>query len=95
MSEHKVVLITGVSSGIGRAAAMAFKARGCQVFGTVRDINTASPLNGVALTEMDVRDEHSVQVAIESVIAKAGRIDVLVNSVGVSLIGAVEETSVE
>lgn len=95
MSEHKVVLITGVSSGIGRAAALTFKARGCQVFGTVRDINSASPLNGVALTEMDVRDEHSVQEAIERVIAKAGRIDVLVNSAGVSLTGAVEETSVE
>ncbi|MGQ1887587.1 hypothetical protein [Serratia marcescens] len=53
MSEHKAVLITGVSSGIGGAAALAFKARGCQVFGTVRDINGASPLNGVALTEMD------------------------------------------
>lgn len=35
MSEHKVVLITGVSSGIGRAAALAFKASGYQVFGTV------------------------------------------------------------
>lgn len=95
MSEHKVVLITGVSSGIGRAVALAFKARGCQVFGTARDINAASPLNDVALTEMDVRDEQSVQQAIERVIAKAGRIDVLVNSAGVSLIGAVEETSVE
>ncbi|HFH2546598.1 TPA: oxidoreductase [Klebsiella aerogenes] len=95
MSEHKVVLITGVSSGIGRAAALTFRARGCQVFGTVRDINAASPLNDVALTEMDVRDEQSVQQAIEKVIFKAGRIDVLVNSAGVSLIGAVEETSVE
>ncbi|AMH00881.1 MAG: SDR family NAD(P)-dependent oxidoreductase [Enterobacter asburiae] len=91
MSEHKVVLITGVSSGIGRAVAQAFEARGCQVFGTARDINAASPLKGVALTEMDVRDEQSVQQAIERVIAKAGRIDVLVNSAGVSLIGAVEE----
>lgn len=95
MLEHKVVLITGVSSGIGRAAALAFKARGCEVFGTVRDIDTASPINAVGLVEMDVRDEISVQRAIERVIAKAGRLDVLVNSAGVSLIGAVEETSVD
>ncbi|MDR2290476.1 MAG: hypothetical protein LBE87_15035 [Serratia marcescens] len=54
MSEHKAVLITGVSSGIGGAAALAFKARGCQVFGTVRYIN------GVALTEMDVRHLRSM-----------------------------------
>lgn len=95
MSEHKVILITGVSSGIGRAAALAFKARECQVFGTVRDIDTTSPLHDVTLIEMDVRNEYSVQQAIESVMAKAGRIDVLVNSAGVSLVGAVEETSVE
>jgi len=55
MSEHNVVLITGVSSGMGRAAALACKARGCQVLGTVEAINSASPLHGVALTEMDVR----------------------------------------
>jgi NAD(P)-dependent dehydrogenase (short-subunit alcohol dehydrogenase family) len=35
MSEHKVVLLTGVSSGIGLTTAQAFNARGCQVFGTV------------------------------------------------------------
>ncbi|MDU3570329.1 MAG: hypothetical protein E7F77_05805 [Serratia marcescens] len=54
MSEHKAVLITGVSSGIGGAAALAFKAGGCQVFGTVRYIN------GVTLTEMDVRHLRSM-----------------------------------
>lgn len=43
MSEHKVVLITGVSSGIGREAALVFEVRGCHVFGTVRDINSVFP----------------------------------------------------
>ena len=52
-------------------------------------------MNNVALIEMDIRDEHSVQHGIEKLIFTAGRIDVLVNSAGVSMIGAVEETSVE
>ncbi|HEX7684069.1 MAG TPA: oxidoreductase [Trinickia sp.] len=94
MSKPNVVVVTGVSSGIGRAAAEKFAARGCRVFGTVRSIAKAQPLLGVELVEMDVRDEVSVQSAIRSIIDRAGRIDVLVNNAGTSLIGAVEETAV-
>nr|WP_315392764.1 oxidoreductase [uncultured Duganella sp.] len=93
MSESKVVLITGVSSGIGRVAAVRFAQRGCRVFGTVRALATAEPLTGVELVEMDVSQDASVQQAIQLVIARAGRIDVLVNNAGVNLLGAVEETS--
>jgi NAD(P)-dependent dehydrogenase (short-subunit alcohol dehydrogenase family) len=93
MSKSKVVIVTGVSSGIGRAAAEQFARRGCQVFGTVRSIKTATPLPGVELVEMDVRDEVSVQRGIQSVIDRTERIDVLVNNAGTTLIGAVEETA--
>ncbi|MBB5943046.1 oxidoreductase [Xanthomonas sp. 3307] len=94
MSNSTVVVVTGVSSGIGRAAAMAFAERGCRVFGTVRDLEKAQALPGVVLVQMDVRDDASVQRAIGNVVAQAGTIDVLVNSAGVTLIGALEETSV-
>jgi NAD(P)-dependent dehydrogenase (short-subunit alcohol dehydrogenase family) len=94
MSKSQVVLVTGVSSGIGRATAEKFAKRGCQVFGTVRSIAKTTPLQGVELIEMDVRDVASVQRAIQSVIDKAGRIDVLVNNAGVTMVGAVEETSI-
>lgn len=93
MSASKVVLVTGVSSGIGRATAEKFVQRGCQVFGTVRNLEKASPLPGVELIGMDVCDEASVQRGIQSVIAQAKRIDVLVNNAGGTIIGAVEETS--
>lgn len=93
MSESIVVIVTGVSSGIGRAAAEKFAQRGCLVFGTVRSIAMATPLPGVELIEMDVRDDASVQGVIEFVIDRAGRIDVLVNNAGMNLIGAVEETT--
>lgn len=93
MSNSKVAVVTGVSSGIGRAAVEKFVERGCRVFGTVRNKAKAQAIPGVALIEMDVVDEASVQRATESIIAQATRIDVLVNSAGVTLLGAAEETS--
>ncbi|HEX7911648.1 MAG TPA: oxidoreductase [Paraburkholderia sp.] len=93
MSKSAVVVVTGVSSGIGRATAEKFAKRGCRVFGTVRSIAKAAPISGVELIEMDVRNDASVQSGIQTVIDRAGRIEVLVNNAGTSLIGAVEETS--
>lgn len=93
MSNSAVVVVTGVSSGIGRATAEKFARRGCRVFGTVRSIAKAAPISGVELVEMDVRNDASVQSGIQSVIDRATRIDVLVNNAGTSMIGAVEETS--
>lgn len=94
MSNSKVVVITGVSSGIGRATAAKFALRGCRVFGTVRNVARTQPIAGVELIQMDVRDEASVRQGMETIIAQAQRIDVLVNSAGVGLLGATEETSV-
>jgi NAD(P)-dependent dehydrogenase (short-subunit alcohol dehydrogenase family) len=93
MSNSTVVVVTGVSSGIGRVAAQKFAERGCQVFGTVRNIAKAPALPGVELVEMDVRDEASVRLGIQSIIGRTMRVDVLVNSAGATLIGAVEETA--
>lgn len=90
-----IVVVTGVSSGIGRAAAQQFALRGCKVFGTVRSLAKAPPVPGVELVEMDVRDDASVHHAMQAIVARAGRIDVLVNNAGVMLVGAVEETTVE
>ncbi|MBT1427629.1 oxidoreductase [Dickeya dianthicola] len=93
MSKSSVVVVTGVSSGIGRAVAEKFASQGCIVFGTVRNINTANALPGVELIEMDVRDDDTVQRGIQSIVERAQRIDVLINNAGTSLVGAVEETS--
>ncbi|MFH1806809.1 MAG: oxidoreductase [Pseudomonadota bacterium] len=94
MSNSKVVVVTGVSSGIGRATAIKFARKGCRVFGTVRNIEKAQPIQGVELVEMDIRDDTSVQNGIQTIIAQANSIDVVVNSAGVTLLGATEETSV-
>ncbi|WP_115561075.1 oxidoreductase [Xanthomonas arboricola] len=95
MQQQAVVLITGVSSGIGRAAAAGFAARGCAVYGSVRTLATATPLAGVQLVEMDVRNADSVNRAVAGIIEQAGHIDVLVNNAGANLVGAVEETTTE
>jgi NAD(P)-dependent dehydrogenase (short-subunit alcohol dehydrogenase family) len=90
---RRVVLITGASSGIGRATAELLAARG-RVFGGVRAPATTRPLAGVELVPLDVRDDASVQACVEEVRSRAGRIDVLINNAGVNLVGAVEETSI-
>lgn len=95
MSNSKVVVITGVSSGIGQVTAEKFAKLGHKVFGTVRNKGKAQPIEGVEFVEMDVSDEDSVQRGIHFIIEQAGHIDILVNNAGASLIGAVEETSIK
>ena len=95
MSQNSVVVVTGVSSGIGRITAEKFAKQGCRVFGTVRNLSKAKPFAGVELVEMDVRNEESVKRGIQSIVDQAKRIDVLVNSAGVTLLGAMEESSID
>ena len=91
MNQPKVAVVTGISSGIGRATATELARRRFRVFGTVRSAGGAD-LPGVEPVVLDVRDETSVQRGIGEILAKAGRIDVLVNNAGVNILGAIEET---
>jgi NAD(P)-dependent dehydrogenase (short-subunit alcohol dehydrogenase family) len=92
--QSRVVLITGASSGIGRATAALLAGRDYRVFGGVRAPATTSPLAGVELIPLDVRDETSIRACVEELRRRAGPIDILINNAGVNLIGAVEETSI-
>ncbi len=94
----KVVLVTGASMGIGRATAAHLAGAGYRVFGTSRrPAEQASDgfelLGGFELLPLDVTSDESVRACVEAVIARAGRLDVLVNNAGVDLVGALEETS--
>src|SRR5215510_671216 len=90
---RRVVLITGASSGIGRATAELIAARGYRVFGGIRAPATTRPVAGVELTPLDVRDETSARACIDEVRSRAGRIDVLINNAGVNLVGAVRASA--
>jgi NAD(P)-dependent dehydrogenase (short-subunit alcohol dehydrogenase family) len=91
MSQQRVAVITGVSSGIGRATAAELVQRGFRVFGTVRTAG-GPELPGVEQVVLDVRDDESVKQSMQQILARAGRIDVLVNNAGSSILGAIEET---
>ncbi|EAQ25909.1 oxidoreductase [Roseovarius sp. 217] len=92
-SPQPVALITGASSGIGRASAVAFAKAGYRVFGTSRKPMTA-PANGITMLVADVTDDASVRALIAEVMAASERIDLLVNNAGYALSGAAEESSI-
>jgi short-subunit dehydrogenase len=87
--DRKVVLITGTSTGIGKALAEQLAGEGYRVYGTVR-----KPIETKAFPTivMDVTDDKSVETGIKSLLEKEGRIDVLVNNAGMGIAGSVEET---
>ena len=93
--KNKTALVTGVSSGIGREIAQLLAERGARVFGSVRNPTSASLIRGVDLVAMDVTDDTSVNGAVQTIVQKAGPVQLLVNNAGYSLMGALEETSVD
>jgi NAD(P)-dependent dehydrogenase (short-subunit alcohol dehydrogenase family) len=92
---NPVALVTGASSGIGRAAALALVDAGFTVVGTSRNAASAEPLAKVTLFDLDVASDESVRSLVDEVIERFGRIDVLVNNAGVGAVGAGEESSVD
>ena len=91
--KNKTALVTGASSGLGREIAQLLAERGARVFGTARNPQSATPIPGVEMIAMDVTDDASVIGAVQSIVQKAGPIQLLVNNAGYALTGSVEETS--
>jgi NAD(P)-dependent dehydrogenase (short-subunit alcohol dehydrogenase family) len=102
VTERKVVLITGCSSGIGREAARRFAAAGFRVYASMRRPEQGAELVAEATTRgwalgtpaLDVTSEASVAAALSALLAETGgRLDVLVNNAGYFVLGPIEETS--
>ncbi|HEX2615899.1 MAG TPA: SDR family oxidoreductase [Flavobacteriales bacterium] len=93
MSTSKVILVTGGSSGLGQAMCVRLAAAGHTVVGTAR--RPEGTPNGYTLQAMDLTSEASVQQAVDAVIAKHSRIDVLINNAGQGIQGPAEDTPVD
>ncbi len=93
----KVALVTGASSGIGESTALKFKELGYTVYGAARRVDRMQHLtrSDIRILSMDVIDNASMQAGIDTIIAEAGRIDVLVNNAGYGSYGAIEDVPME
>jgi len=85
--KQKIILITGASSGFGKATASYLASQGHVVYGTSRKPQL---LDGVTMLTMDVTNRVSVASAVSEILAKHERVDVLINNAGMGIGGAVE-----
>lgn len=97
MATSKTVLITGCSSGIGRATAERLVRAGWSVYATARKPESLRPLQelGCRTLALDVNDEGSMKTAVETVENEAGAVGVLINNAGYSQSGAVESVPMD
>jgi NAD(P)-dependent dehydrogenase (short-subunit alcohol dehydrogenase family) len=95
MATSRTVLITGCSSGIGKATAARLARNGWTVYATARRPETLAELTDCKHLALDVTDEASMAAAVDTVLAEAGQLDALVNNAGYSLSGAVETLDVD
>ncbi|MEJ2862463.1 oxidoreductase [Actinomycetospora flava] len=94
----RVWLITGTSTGFGRAIALAALERGDRVLATARRVDDIADLaasDGARVAALDVTDEGQVTAAVDVAVAEFGRIDVVVNNAGYGSRGAFEEFTEE
>ena len=88
-----IILITGITSGFGRAMADRLSSEGHKVYGTFR--SSSEPLPGVTYIKCEVGDAAQVEAAVKQVLSAEGRIDVFINNAGMGIGGPLEFSSLE
>ncbi|MGL4610701.1 MAG: oxidoreductase [Trueperaceae bacterium] len=93
----KIALVTGASSGIGKATVEQLLKDGYSVYATARRVDRLKELEakGSSILELDVTNDASMQAAVNDIIRKSGRIDVLINNAGYGSYGALEDVPME
>jgi NAD(P)-dependent dehydrogenase (short-subunit alcohol dehydrogenase family) len=97
MAMKKVVIITGASSGIGKATALLLTRQAYTVYGLARRIERLKELEpeGVKIIQADVTDELSITAAVNMILENEGKIDILINNAGYGEYGAIEDVTLE
>lgn len=96
-SGAQVILVTGASSGLGKACALQLVQDGHIVYGAARRVQQMNDLvqaGGYAVA-LDITNEQDIQSAVKRIMEEQGRIDVLVNNAGYGCYGPIEEVSME
>lgn len=99
MTNQKIAIVTGSSSGIGYETSLLLARSGFRTYATMRNLDKAGPIEDVTkkeklpihIVKLDVIDDWSVNEAVQKIKSDAGRIDVLVNNAGYGLIGSLED----
>jgi NAD(P)-dependent dehydrogenase (short-subunit alcohol dehydrogenase family) len=102
-SLSRTVIVTGCSTGIGRATAVALAEAGWKTIATVRDLTTSAPLReaatsagvGLDIRVLDVTDADSIGALIAGVVADYGHLDAVVNNAGAASLGTIENMSLD
>jgi NAD(P)-dependent dehydrogenase (short-subunit alcohol dehydrogenase family) len=91
-----VALVTGASSGIGKATALRLAALGFTVYAAARRVERMSDLadHGIHVESLDVTDDGSMVTVVDKIVSEHGRIDILVNNAGYGSYGAVEDVPI-
>jgi len=92
---NKIILITGESSGIGKACMEYLTSKGYEVYGTSRNDKpdgTTDKVKNTKILYMDVTDSTSIKKAVDGIIEESGRVDVLINNAGMGMAGSVEDS---
>lgn len=97
MDSTKVVLVTGASSGIGKATAKQLVDDNFMVYGAARRVEEMQYLEelGGRTLKMDITQEEDVQQVVDTIEEEHGGIDILVNNAGYAIYGAVEDTAID
>ena len=90
----KVVLVTGASTGIGKAIALFLSKKGYIVYGTSRNPSKNNQTLGFEMLALDVTNTQTIDQAVVYIIDKEGRLDYLINNAGMGITGPIVETPV-
>jgi short-subunit dehydrogenase len=93
----KVALITGASSGMGKSTANILHSQGYTVYGAARRTDEMNDLKakGMGVVSLDLTNDTSIIEAVNSILEKEGRIDILINNAGYGSYGAVEDVTLD